>query len=113
MNKKYNNKIRCQPKGQLQKYQRQVIKANNQIKHSTAKISVQSRERNQQLERKRIRREWEEKFGFLAAVVMNAENEKAKGKNKNTLDWTACVLLPLAAAIFFFFFLYVGIMVLN
>lgn len=112
MNKKFNNKVRCQPKVQLQKYQRQVIKANNQLKNQTAKISVKSRERNQQIERERIRREWEQKFGFLAAVVINAENEKANGKAKNTLDWTTCVLVPLAAAIFFFF-LYLGIKILN
>lgn len=112
MNKKFNNKVRCQPKVQLQKYQRQVIKANNQLKNQTAKISVKSRERNQQIEQERIRREWEDKLSFLAAVVINAENEKAQRKAKNTLDWTTCFLIPLAAAIFFFF-LYLGIKILN
>lgn len=112
MNLKYNNQVRFQPRAQLQKYQRQMIKANNQIKNSTAKISVQSREKNRQIEQERIRREWEEKLGFLAAVLMETENEKAQIKTKNKTDFTILVLVLLAASIMFFF-LCLGITMLN
>ena len=112
MNKKFNNQVRFQPRVQLQKYQRQMIKANNQIKHSTAKISVQSREKNQQLERERIRREWEEKLDFLAAILTETENKKVQIKTKNKTDFTILVLVLLAASIMFFF-LCLGITTLN
>lgn len=112
MNKKYNNQVRFQPRTQLQKYQKKMIKANNQIKHQTAQVSTMSRIRNQTLEKEKMRKEWEQKFGFLAAVVLNAENEKEQIKAKNKTDWTICVLVLLAASIMFFF-LCLGIMALN
>ena len=103
MNLKYNNQVRFQTRAQLQKYQRQVIKANNQLKNQTVKISVQSREKNQQIKQERIRRKWEDKLGFLAAVVFNAENEKEQIKAKKKSDLTILVLVLLAASIMFFF----------
>lgn len=112
MNKKFNNQVRFQPRTQLQKYQRKMIKANNQIKHQTAQVSTMSRIRNQTLEKEKIRKEWEQKFGFLAAVVLNAENEKAKGKSGNETDWTIC-LMVIVAALAMLAFLCLGILVLQ